>query len=84
MPKFNVTVRVMRPDNRPYERARVDLELYQFLASGFVGERYTDREGYAHFNFDADQFAGVVVWVEHRTYTDRAGICPSYGIVCDR
>ena len=50
----NVLVRVFNGDGRPVQGARVVCWVYQFAASGWKPEKYTDSSGEVEFDLDID------------------------------
>ena len=75
----NVLVRVYDSSGRPAQNARVNVHVYQFLASG-QKEKYADNNGEAEFNLDIDDGAEISIGVNTVERVSRGSVKGSYRI----
>jgi uncharacterized protein YciU (UPF0263 family) len=72
-------VRVYNDEGRLMHYARVNLYVYQFLASGQY-EQYTDSDGETEFDLDTDEFAEISISVNGNERVKRGSIRGEYRI----
>ena len=59
----NVLVRLFNSDGRPVQGAKVVCWVYQFAASGWKPEQYTDSNGETEFDLDIDAGGEIAISV---------------------
>lgn len=75
----NVLVRVFDGNGKPTQNARVNIHVYQFLASG-QREQYTDSNGEAEFDLNIDDGAEISIGVNSTERVRRGSVKGSYRI----
>ena len=75
----NVLVRVYNSSGSPAQGIKVDLWIYQFLASGGK-EGYTDSDGEVEFDLDIDSGAEISISVDGSERVSRGAVRGSYRI----
>ena len=75
-----ITVRVVDSSGRPYYNEKVSVECHRTLATGFVPDQSTDREGVAQFSVD-DNMPEISIFVKGRKVVDRDSVRAQYQVV---
>jgi hypothetical protein len=70
--KRNILVRTYDASGRPASGLRVSLWVYQFLASGSAGEKYTNSNGEVDFDLDIDEGAEISISINGTERSSRA------------
>lgn len=80
MASRNVLVRVYDSGGHPVRGTTVRIWVYQFAASGFKPEKYTDASGEVEFDLDIDAGADISISVDGSERVSRGSVRGSYRI----